>query len=134
MNRLSMQEVQHLLVTEPSWLLPRAGSVWATRDGDLNDYVLGAGERLALARGDRVAVGAFDPAQPTSWDWQPMHPPRRYRRVRDAVAFGLGAAARALRGAADGLAALARSAAAMACRAQGSIRCGDSIASAGTVQ
>jgi Protein of unknown function (DUF2917) len=134
MSRLSMQEVQHLLVTEPSWLLPRAGSVWATRDGDLNDYVLCAGERLALARGDRVAVGAFDAAQPAVWDWQPMHAPRRYRRARAGLAFGLDAAARVLRGAADGLAALARSAAAMACRAQGSIRCGDSIASAGTVQ
>jgi hypothetical protein len=134
MSRLSMQEVQHRLVTEPSWLLPRAGSVWATRDGDLNDYVLFAGERLALARGDRVAVGAFDAAQPALWDWQPMHAPRRYRLARDAVAFGLEAAARTLRGAADGLAALARRAAAMACRAQGSIKCGDSIASAGTVQ
>lgn len=134
MNRLSMQEVQHLLVTEPSWLLSRAGSVWATRDGDPNDYVLGVGDRLALARGDRVAVGAFDAGQPALWDRQPMHAPRRYRLARDAAAFGLGAAARTLRAAAGGLAALARSAAAMACRAQGSIRCGDSIASAGTVQ
>jgi Protein of unknown function (DUF2917) len=134
MNRPSMQEVQHLLVTEPAWLLSRAGSVWATRDGDLKDYVLDAGERLALARGDRVAVGAFDAAQPALWDWQPMRPPQRYRLARDAVAFGFGTAARGLRGAADGLAALARSAAAMACRAQGSIRCGDSMASAGTVQ
>jgi Protein of unknown function (DUF2917) len=134
MNRLSMQEVQHLLATEPAWLLSRAGSLWATREGDLNDYVLGAGERLALARGDRVAVGALDAAQPAAWEWQPMHAPRRYRRLRAALAFGLDAAARVLRGAADGLAALARSAAAMACRAQGSIRCGDSIASAGTVQ
>ena len=134
MNRLSMQEVQHLLVTEPAWLMPRSGKVWATREGDLNDYVLGAGERLALTRGDRVAVGALDAGQPALWDWQAMEAPRRYRLLRDAVAFGLDAAARALRGAADGLAALARSAAAMACRAQGSIRCGDSIASAGTVQ
>jgi Protein of unknown function (DUF2917) len=134
MNCLSMQEVQHLLVTEPSWLLPRTGSVWVTRDGDLNDYVLDAGQRLALARGDRVAVGGFHAGQAALWDWQPMQAPRRYRLVRDAIAFGLGAAARALRGAADGLAALARSAASMACRAQGCIKAGDSMASAGTVQ
>ena len=63
MSRLSMQEVQHLLVTEPAWLLPRSGKVWATREGDLDGYVLGAGERLALTRGDRVAVGALDAGQ-----------------------------------------------------------------------
>jgi Protein of unknown function (DUF2917) len=134
MNRLSMQEVQHLLVTEPSWLLPRAGSVWATRDGDLNDYVLGAGQRLALARGDRVSVGAWDASQPVLWDWAPMQPARRYRLLRDAAGLAFGATARVLRGAAEALAALARSAASMACRAQGCIKAGDSIASAGTVQ
>ncbi len=134
MNRLSMQEVQHLLVTEPAWLLPRSGSVWVTRDGDLNDYVLGVGQRLALARGDNVIVSAWHEGQPALWDWSPMQPARRYRLARDAAGLAFDAAARVLRGAADGLAALARSAAAMACRAQGSIRCGDSIASAGTVQ
>lgn len=134
MSRLSMQEVQHLLVTEPAWLLPRAGSVWVTREGDLNDYVLDAGQRLALARGDRVAVSAWDASQPALWDWTPMRPAQRYRLLRDAAAGAFGLVARALRGAADGLTALARSAAAIACRAQGCIRAGDSIASAGTVQ
>lgn len=134
MNRLSMQEVQHLLVAEPAWLLPREGRVWVTREGDFNDYVLGAGQRLALARGDRVAVGSWHEGQPALWDWSPMQPARRYRLLRDGAALAFGLAARALRGAADGLADLARSAAAIACRAQGNIRCGDSIASAGTVQ
>ena len=45
--------------------------------------------------------------------------PRRYGFLRTAIALGFGAAARALRGAADALAALARSAAAIASRAQG---------------
>ena len=134
MNRLSMQEVQHLLVTEPAWLMPRSGSVWVTREGDLADYVLDAGQRLALARGDRVAVGAWSEGEPALWDWTPMRPASRYRLLRGAVAAAFDVTARALRGAADGLAALARSAAAMACRAQGCIRCGDSMASAGTVQ
>jgi hypothetical protein len=134
MSRLSMQEVQHLLVDEPAWLTTRAGSVWVTRHGDLNDYVLSPGQRLALARGDRVEVGALDDAHPALWDWTPMAPQRRYRLLREATGAGLALAARALRAGADGLAALARSAAAMACRAQGCIRAGDSIASAGTVQ
>jgi hypothetical protein len=134
MSHLSMQEVQHLLVDEPAWLTTRAGSVWVTRSGDLQDYVLDAGQRLALARGDRIAVGAFDPRQPALWDWSPMVPQRRYRLLREGAAAGLALAARGLRAGADGLAALASSAAAMACRAQGCMRAGDSIASAGTVQ
>jgi hypothetical protein len=134
MRRLSMHEVQHLLVTEPAWLLPRKGRLWVTRAGDLEDYVLDAGERMALARGDRVAVGAWNEGQPALWDWTPMQPARRYRLLRDAAAAALGLAARGLRAGADALAALARSAAATACRAQGCIRAGDSMASAGTVQ
>jgi hypothetical protein len=134
MSRLSMHEVQHLLVTEPAWLLPRKGRLWVTRAGDLEDYVLDAGERMALARGDRVAVGAWNEGQPALWDWTPMQPARRYRLLRDAAAAALGLAARGLRAGADALAALARSAAATACRAQGCIRAGDSMASAGTVQ
>jgi len=67
MNRLSMQEVQHLLVTEPAWLTALAGAVWVTRRGDPNDYVLQPGERLALPRGDSLARGdlveAFGPAR-----------------------------------------------------------------------
>ena len=134
MSHLSMQEVQRLLVAEPAWLMPRRGSLWVTREGDLNDYVLHAGQRLALARGDRVSVGAWSADEPALWDWAPMRPAPRYRLLRDAVGAGFDFAARALRGAADGLAALARSAAAIACRAQGCIKAGDSIASAGTVQ
>lgn len=134
MNRLSMQEVQHLLVTEPAWLMPRAGCLWVTRQGDLNDYVLGAGQRLALTRGDRVSVGAWSASEPALWDWTPMQPAQRYRLAREVAGLAFDATARVLRGAAEGLAALARSAASMACRAQGCIKAGDSMASAGTVQ
>jgi hypothetical protein len=134
MSHLSMQEVQRLLVAEPAWLMPRRGCLWVTREGDLNDYVLHAGQRLALARGDRVSVGAWDADEPALWDWTPMRRPARYRLLRETVAFGFDAAARALRGAADGLTALARSAASMARRAHGCMKAGDSIASAGTVQ
>ena len=134
MSQLSMQEVQRLLVAEPAWLLPRSGRVWVTREGDLNDYVLEAGQRLALGSGDRVLVSSWNEGQPALWDWSPMRPARRYRLLRDAAAAAFGFAARALRGAAEGLVALARSAASIACRAQGCISAGDSIASAGTVR
>jgi Protein of unknown function (DUF2917) len=134
MNRLSMQETQHLLVTEPAWLTSLAGSVWVTRSGDLDDYVLQPGERLALLRGEQVTVSALDADKPALWDWRfaPARSPQR--RVREAVALVFDGAARALERAAAGLAALARNAASMACRAQGCIKAGDSMASAGTVQ
>jgi hypothetical protein len=134
MSHLSMQEVQRLLIDEPAWLMPRRGCLWVTREGDLNDYIVHTGQCLALARGDRVRIGAWDANEPALWDWTPMRSPERYRLARATLAAGFDAAARALRGAADGLAALARSAAAIACRAQGCIKAGDSIASAGTVQ
>ena len=134
MNRLSMQEMQHLLVTEPAWLTALAGSVWVTRRGDPGDYVLQPGERLALGRGEAVTVSALHADQAALWDWcfAPARSPQR--RVREVVAFGFEGVARVLERAAAGLAALARSAASMACRAQGCIKAGDSMASAGAVQ
>jgi hypothetical protein len=134
MNRLSMQETQHLLVTEPAWLTALTGSVWVTRRDDLNDYVLQAGERLALSRGEQITVSSLHADQAALWDWRcaPARSPQR--RVRELVAASFDAVARGLERAATGLAALARSAAAIACRAQGCIKVGDSMASAGTVQ
>jgi Protein of unknown function (DUF2917) len=139
MQALSMHETQHLRVTEPAWLTALGGTLWVTRRGDVADYVLAPGERLALARGDDVTVGGWDRAHPALWDWQLVAPrqrtPRqRYRLARALVAGAFGLAARALRGAAAGLSALARNAASIACRAQGCMSRGDSIASAGTVQ
>jgi len=134
MNRLSMQEVQHLLVTEPTWLTALAGAVWVTRRGDPNDYVLQPGERLALPRGEQVTVSPLHADQAALWDWNFAPPQPAQRRVRAAVALGFDFTARVLERTAAGLAALARSAASIACRAQGCIKPGDSMASAGTVQ
>ncbi len=134
MSLMSMHQTQHLLITEPAWLTALGGHLWVTRDGDLNDYVLAPGQRVSVARGDQVTVGAWQPGVPAQWSWTPAAEPRRYGFLRTGVAFAFGTAARALRGAADGFAALARSAASIARRAQGCIGCGDSIASAGTVQ
>ena len=119
MSLLSMHQTQHLLVTEPAWLTALGGRLWVTRDGDLNDYVLDPGQRIAVGRGDQVTVGAWQPGEAAQWTWTPAAQPPRYGFLRAAVALGFGAAARALRGAADALAALARSAAAIASRAQG---------------
>lgn len=138
MTPLSMHETQHLLATEPAWLMAIGARLWVTRQGDPDDHVLAPGERLAVACGDRLVVGPWSPGDGAGWVWQA----RGGAAGRALVAYGWrrlpaalrGGAARVLRGAAAGLAALARSAAAMASRAQGCIRAGDSIASAGTVQ
>jgi hypothetical protein len=118
MSPMSMHQTQHLLVTEPAWLTALGGRLWVTRDGDLNDYVLDPGQRIAVGRGEQVTVGAWD-GEPTHWTWTPAAAQPRYAFLRVGVARVFGAAARGLRGAADALAALARSAAAIASRAQG---------------
>lgn len=132
MSRMSMHETQRLLVTEPAWLLALGARLWVTRDGDLDDHVLGAGERLFARRGDRLLVGPLDRDARVDWALQRVGPTQTLSRRLVGAAFDV--TARALRGAADGLGALARSAAAIACRAQGCIKAGDSMASAGTVQ
>jgi len=37
----------------------QSGRVWITQTGDADDYVVGAGERLVLARAGRVVVESF---------------------------------------------------------------------------
>ena len=134
MEQVLMRDVQHWLVPRPAWLVALDGTLWVTRSGDPEDHVLHRGERLAVARGDDIVVQAWRRDSPAVWDWQPLAVPRTYRWRRAVLAWVLARSARALRGAAEGLAALARSAAARASRAQGCIRPADSIASAGTAQ
>jgi hypothetical protein len=119
MSQLSMRETQHLLVTESAWLTALGGRLWVTRRGDLNDYVLEPGQRLALGRGDDVTVGGWQRDQPAMWDWTPLVPARRFALPRALVAAAFGATARVLRRAAQGLSALARNANSIACRAEG---------------
>ena len=40
-------------------LICLSGKLWLTRDGDVEDYVLGAGQSFALRRGDKAAVQAL---------------------------------------------------------------------------
>lgn len=134
MEQVLMHKAQRVVARRPAWLVARAGALWVTRGGDLADHVLTRGERLAVARGDDLVLQSWRRDRPAAWAWQPMTcgAPQRLRRALPAWVWAR--VAGALRGAAAGLAALARSAAAKASRAQGCINAGDSIASAGTVQ
>jgi len=133
MSHLLMHETQYFRAARAARLRVLSGCLWLTREGDPADHVLAPGQTVSVTRGDRLWLGPWQPDQVTLWDWGPRIEPR-YAFLRATVALGFGFAARALRGAADGLAALARRAASIASRAQGCIRAGDSIASAGTLQ
>lgn len=133
MSRLLMQETLSVRAARGATLRVLSGCLWVTREKDLADHVLAPGQSMAVAQGDRLWLSAWQRDQPALWDWAPQAAPR-YALLRATVALGFGFAARALRGAADALGALARNAAAIASRAQGCIKPGDSIASAGTLQ
>jgi hypothetical protein len=128
-----MQEAQSVRASRGARLRVLSGNLWVTREGDLADHVLLPGQSVPVARGDRLWLGAWQRDQPALWDWAPQAAPR-YAFLRATVALAFGFAARALRGAAAALGDLARSAAAIASRAQGCIKPSDSIASAGTLQ
>ncbi len=134
MDQVLMRDVQHLVAPQGAWLVALEGVLWVTRSGDLDDHVLARGERLAVERGDDLVVQAWRSDAPAAWDWRPRVAPARYGLRRELPAWAWCRVARGLRGAADGLAALARSAAARASRAHGCISAGESIAAAGTVQ
>ena len=106
------------------------GRVWLTRDNDLGDHVVEPGQRIRLAVGDNAVIESAEKNRAVSLRWNP----------RRQSFFGA-LAAEPLRGlaflaglAAGAFAALARSAAASASRAQGCIAGGDSIASSGALK
>ena len=106
------------------------GRVWLTRDSDLGDHRIEAGERLRLGVGDNAVIEPWDVGQAVSLQWKP----RRQGFFGAALAEPLRALAWALGALAGGFSALARSAAASASRAQGCISAGDSMASSGAVK
>jgi len=67
---LAFGEAQRLrgLVGE---LTVASGRVWLTRDGDLDDYVLGAGDHFMLAADDVVVVEAWQRDESTTLAWRP---------------------------------------------------------------
>ena len=116
------------------------GRVWVTREGDLDDHVLEAGQSMLLRSAAAVVVEQWRPAESAVIEWYPR-PSEPLAAPRGAAAYALrgvalaaDAVARGLRGVEGRFEALARSAASMARRAQGCISAGDSMASAGTVQ
>ncbi len=121
MEQVLMRDVQRWLAPRPAWLVAREGTLWVTRSGDLDDHVLPRGERLAVSRGDDLVIQSWRRDAPAVWDWQPRATPQIHRLRRGLPGWVWAASARALRGAAEGLAVLARSAAARAKRAQGCI-------------
>lgn len=119
------------------------GRVWLTRRGDLQDHLLQAGEALRISAGDDAVVEPWAHGEPVTLRWQPR--PRQALRFGAWPALFAAAALRALAGATGrfaaglrdaeaGFAALARNAASSACRAQGCISAGDSIASSGALK
>lgn len=82
-----------------------AGRVWITGQGDGEDRVLEAGQRLPLTHAENAVIESFEPGRAASVAWRP--------RGTTLQRLGL----RALAGAA--LAALARRAASSASRPQG---------------
>ena len=159
-RQLRLESVLQLRARCAGWLQVEQGAAWITRDGDAVDHVLAAGDGLWLGHGERVlaepwrlgqAVGLRWAAGAGTADWPqglpvlrrplaeaPRPPLAATRRLLALTRPSAGAAwqllARGLRGAAGRLAAAARSAEAMASRAQGSICAGDSIASSGALQ
>ena len=104
-----------------------AGRLWLTRGQ--GDELIGPGQTVRLAPGGAAVIEPWDFGSAASYRWR--RAPGLVRRLAGAV---LDVSAAALRRGADGLGALARSAAAIACLAQGCIAEGDSIASSGAVK
>ena len=106
------------------------GRVWLTRDNDLGDHVVEPGQRVRLAVGENGVIESLDGKQQVVVRWRA----RRQSFVGALLAEPLRGLAFLAGVAARGFAALARKAADSACRAQGSISGGDSMASSGALK
>jgi hypothetical protein len=106
------------------------GRIWLTRDGDLGDHVIGPGQKLRLAVAENAVIEPARAGSSVVVRWSP----RRQGFLGALVAEPLRGLAFLADRAAGVLAALARSAAASARRAQGSISAGDSMASSGALK
>jgi len=124
-----------LRTRRPGWLTVAAGRAWVTRQGDLDDHVLSAGERLALRADERVVIEPWTGSSSVRLAWRSDPPHARALRALDRLlALFFGAAASALAALGAPASAWARSAEASAKRAHGSIARGESSASSGALQ
>jgi Protein of unknown function (DUF2917) len=123
-------------------LVVAAGRAWLTRQGDLDDHVLSAGETLRLRADDQVVVEPWVDGTSVWLAWRSDQPRARvFRGVEALIGAVVGLRAAAWRGLGGALVAAgarllawARSAEASASRAQGSISRGESSASSGALQ
>ena len=106
------------------------GRLWLTRNGDLGDHVVEPGQRVRLAVNDNAVIEPWQRGERVVLRWNP----RRQGLLGAVFAGPLRGLAFATRLLAGGFAALARSAAASASRAQGCISGADSIASSGALK
>lgn len=106
------------------------GRVWLTRDGDLLDHVIEPGQRVRLGVNENAVIESARTGDTVTVRWYP----RRQRLLGALAEAPLRALAWLAGLAAGAFAALARSAAASAGRAQGCIDGGDSMASSGALK
>jgi hypothetical protein len=136
-RQLHLAGVLVLQARAAGWLQVTCGPVWVTRSGDPQDHVLADGEHLLLAAGEQVLAEPWRAGCTARLAWQ-TDPPASASAKPAMGQWGLVRAGRRLVGGlrawAAGLAWAARSAAAKAIRAQGSMAAGDSIASSGARQ
>jgi hypothetical protein len=127
--------VRLLRTRRPGRLVVKSGRAWITRQGDLDDHVLSAGEAMELHADEQLVVEPWEGGTQVRLSWCGTQ--RRAALLRGAEALRGGAlrwVARWSAAAGDRLLALARNAAASASRAHGAMPCGESRASSGALQ
>lgn len=73
-RELRLTSVVRLRMKAAGWLEVAAGDVWLTRDGSLEDHMLGAGDRLWLGRGEVAVVEPLRQGQVARLDWRQAAP------------------------------------------------------------
>jgi Protein of unknown function (DUF2917) len=132
-RHLAIERVQRLDAHAVGWLQVGTAPVWLTLEGRADDWVLMPGERMPMKRGERALVEPWRAGTVAELRWQAA-PGWRQRAFGALGARARGTFAAGLRGLAVAFAAWARSAEAMARRAQGCMAGGESTASSGAVQ